>query len=231
MPKSHDRLQALADKLERDGSDPLRLEVVRRAERFKRSWIELASALADAREQRAFERWGYADLHEYCQKELALRPATVDKLLLSYGTVRTHAPQMLKAQHHEVPSLESVDYFARAIAATERPSRRLDAPEPAVLDQLRTAVFDQGRSLPELRGEFGPLLHPKAELSAREEARKRARAAAQRVLELLPELRGVSEARVGRVTAALEALINDLDALDAARAKPAARTASKKVRA
>jgi len=160
---SSSRLDALADRLEQAGDDPFRVTMLRCAQRFKRSWLELATALSELQNRRAFDRWGYADLHEYCQKELSIRPGTVDKLLLSYGTVQRHAPEVLATdrERRDVPSFDAVDYFAKAIGREEAAGQRLDA-APEVIDKLRAAVFEEGRSLPELRGRFGPLLRPKA---------------------------------------------------------------------
>jgi hypothetical protein len=211
---SLDRLDVLADKLERSGDDPFRLTVVRCAQRFKRSWLELATALSELQARRGYERWGYSDLHDYCQKELSIRPSTVDKLLLSYGTVQRHAPEVLEPSRapRDIPSFDAVDYFARAIGREETaPGKRLDA-APEVIDKLRAAVFDEGRSLPELRGEFGPLLRPKA--TETDEPSSRARATATRLIGLLDQLKDqLTEARIGRTLAALEALVRDLDAL------------------
>lgn len=214
VSETHDRLEALADQLERAGDDPFRVTLLRCAQRFKRSWLELAKVLSELQSRRAFDRWGYADLHEYCQKELSIRPSTVDKLLLSYGTVQRHAPEVLmpSRERGEVPSIDAVDYFARAIGREEAAAgKRLDA-APEVIDKLRAAVFEEGRSLPELRAEFSPLLRPKAQEA--DDAAARARAAAQRLLGLLPNVPGLTEARMARTCAALEALVRDLDALE-----------------
>jgi hypothetical protein len=225
---SLDRLDVLADKLEQSGDDPFRLTLVRCAQRFKRSWLELATALHELQARRGFERWGYSDMHDYCNKELSIRPSTVDKLLLSYGTVQRHAPEMLEPSRapRDVPSFDAVDYFARALGREEAPGKRLDA-APEVIDKLRAAVFDEGRSLPELRGEFGPLLRPKA--AETDEPASRARATAARLLGLLEQLKEqLTEARIGRTAAALEALVRDLDALaphKPERAETANRTA------
>lgn len=222
MPRSHDRLETLADQLEHTGDDPARLTLVRCAQRFKRSWLELATALSELQNRRGFERWGYTDLHEYCQKELSIRSGTVDKLLLSFGTVQRYAPDVLEPgrARHETPSFDTVDYFARAIGREESAGKRLDA-APEVMEKLRAAVFEEGRSLPELRGEFGPLLRPKT--TETDEVPQRARATATRLLGLLPQIPGLTEARVGRVSAALESLVRDLDAMDPEKATAKSR--------
>lgn len=219
VSESHDRLEALADRLEQAGDDPFRVTLLRCAQRFKRSWLELARVLNELQARRAFDRWGYADLHEYCQKELSIRPSTVDKLLLSYGTVQRHAPEVIeavesgRAQRADVPSFDAVDYFARAIGREESAGKRLDA-APEVIDKLRAAVFEEGRSLPELRGEFGPLLRPKT--NEADDAASRARTAAQKLLTLLPNVPGLTEARMARTCAALEALLRDLGEMEPA---------------
>jgi hypothetical protein len=227
---THDRLEALADRLEQSGDDPFRVTLLRSAQRFKRSWLELAKALHELQSRRAFDRWGYADLHEYCQKELSIRPSTVDKLLLSYGTVQRHAPEVLapSRERAEVPSFDAVDYFARAIGREESAGKRLDA-APEVIDKLRAAVFEEGRSLPELRGEFGPLLRPKA--AEADDAVSRARTTAQRLLTLLPNVPGITEARMARTCAALEALVRDLEAMEPEKEKAEAVSAPRVARA
>lgn len=233
MPRSHKKLDALAEMLERTGDDPVRLGLVQRAQRFKRSWVDLGEALTRLRESRGYEAWGYADLHEYCAKELSIKGATVDKLVLSFATLERHAPEVLDRDGvaRNIPSLEAVDYFNRALGTDQRPGpfRRLDARDDMV-EQLRSAVFEEGQSVRELRERFNPVLHDKPEASEAHELLRKARALTDKLTQLLPELRGLTEARIGRVIAALEALTRDLDALEAVAAKGEAKPAPKRGR-
>jgi hypothetical protein len=232
MPRTNQKLDALAAMLERTGDDPLRLDLVQRAQRFKRSWVELGEALTRLRNTRGYAAWGYADLHEYCMKELAIKPVTVDKLVLSFATVQQHAPEVLAHDGvaRNIPSIDAVDYFNRALGSDERPGpfRRLDAADDMV-EQLRSAVFDQGQGVRELRERFNPVLRPKAEADGddEDEAFKKVRALSTRLCSLMPEVEGLTEARVGRVTAALEALIRDLDVLEAEASKRKSRRAAR----
>lgn len=222
MSQRHDALEALADQLERTGGDPARVDIVRRAERFKRSWVELAEGLWALRKHRKYEAWGYAELHEYCQKELHIKPSTIDKLMLSYGTLREHAPDVLKRDGvaREIPSLEAVDYFSRVMPPAENDDedgsrssrRRLDAPA-AVIDELRSAVFDQTQSVGELRKRFDPILRPKPPGSEEAEAPRKLKALAEKLAEGVQSTPGLSEKRVARVMAMVEALVRDLDEL------------------
>ena len=216
MPSTHEKLEALADTLERHGEDPIRVEVVRRATRFKRSWVELAEALCGLRESRAFEAWGYGDLHEYCHKELAIKPSTADKLMMSFGTVQQHAPEVLERDGvaQQIPSPEAVDYFTRAMRDDDGGSaaRRLDAPKD-VIDQLRSAVFEEGSSVSELRQRFNPVLRPKPEGAEEKELLRKTRNAARKLSELVHQVGELSEARVARVDAVVEALLKDLERL------------------
>ena len=233
MSKGSDALEALADRLERNGGDPARVDIVRRAERFKRSWVELAEGLWSLRKHRRYEAWGYADLHEYCQKELHIKPVTIDKLMLSYGTLRSHAPEVLKRDgvSRDIPTLEAVDYFSRALPPSGEeaglPSgasrRRLDAPQ-SVLDELRSAVFDEGQSVGELRKRFDPILRPKSPEHEQADAPRRAKQLAERLAESVQQTPGLSEKRVARVMAMVEALVRDLDELIEKAPKAAART-------
>ncbi|MGD8859854.1 MAG: hypothetical protein PVI30_07570 [Myxococcales bacterium] len=214
MASTHERLEALADQLEAQGQDPRRVETVRCAQRFKRSWVELAAALCELRDTRAYEAWGFGDLHEYCHKELAIKPSTVDKLMLSFSTVQRYAPEVLQRDGvaQSIPSVEAVDYFTRAVKLEEDPraERRLDAPRD-VLQQLHSAVFQEGQSPTELRKQFNPILRPKPEGAAEKELLRKTRAAAQKLSTLVKQVDGLSEARVARVDAVVEALLRDLD--------------------
>jgi hypothetical protein len=219
MTTGHEQLSALIERLQR-GGDAERLDIVQRAQRFKRSWLELAEGLAVLRKSRAYERWGYADLHEYCQKELHLKPATIDKLVLSYGALRTHAPEVLKHDGlaREIPSLESVDYFSRTMGVRDSDDesaparRRLDAPK-AVLEELRSAVFDRAEPVGELRKRFDPIFKPKREGDVEQEVLRKTRTLAEKLAEAVQSAPGITDKRVARVVAMVEALVRDLDEL------------------
>jgi hypothetical protein len=233
VPRTGTRLDDLEEVLARAGDDPERLTLVQRAQRFKRSWVELAQSLAALRASRSYERWGFADLHEYCAKELAVKPVTVDKLLLSLNTVQRHAPEVLERDGvaRSIPSLEAVEYFGRAIGTDDRPgpARRLDAPD-SVIDELRSAVFDENQGVRELRQRFTPALHPeRAERDEEDELVRRAQQASERLRLMVQDIPGLTEARIARVTAALEAFERDLASLHPA--KEAARSAKKPGRA
>ena len=217
MSKGHEVLEALADRMEQGGSDPVRVDIVRRAQRFKRSWVELAEGLTALRKSRRYEQWGYTDLGDYCQKELHIKSATLDKLVLSYGALRTHAPEVLRRDgvSREIPSLEAVDYFSRAVGSEDGPvkdKRRLDAPRE-VLDELRAAVFEEARSVGELRKRFDPILRPKSASEEAADGLRKLKALAERVTASVQTTEGLSEKRVGRVLAVMEALIRDVEEL------------------
>ena len=229
VPRRETKLDALEAMLARAGEDPERLELVQRAQRFKRSWIELAEALAGLRASRSYERWGYGDLHEYCGKELSIKAATVDKLLLSLGTMQRHAPDVLERDGvaRPIPSLDAVEYFGRALGTEERPgpARRLDAPDELIAE-LRSAVFDENQGVRELRQRFTPALHPERPVrDEEEEIVRRAQQASERLRLLVHDVPGLTEARIARVIAALEAFERDLAALQPS--KEAARSARK----
>ena len=228
MSKGHEVLEALADRIENTGGDPVRVDIVRRAQSFKRSWLELAEGLTRLRKSRQYEQWGYSDLYDYCQKELHIKAATLDKLMLSYGALREHAPEVLRRDgvSREIPSLEAIDYFSRAMGPAngeDDPSpRRLDAPR-AVIDELRSAVFDEGRSVGELRKRFDPIFRPKDEQDEYADQLHKLKALAQRLSSSVQGVEGLTEKRVARVVAAVEALTRDVDELLEKAPKPRAR--------
>lgn len=223
MAKGTKKIDDLAELLERTGGDAQRLEVVRRTQKFKRSWIELAEALIKVRAGRAYERWGYSDFYAYCTQELTLKRATVDKLTVSYSTIERHAPEVLEwdGVARTIPSVEAIDYFSRAIgdgpandAEDEPPSKkRPPAPPAEVLGELRSAVFDEGQPVAELRKRFDPVLHPRPKGADRLDLLNKASAAARKLAELLPDIDGLPEKRVRRLEEELGALRDDIEAL------------------
>jgi hypothetical protein len=201
-----DELERRGERLRRQGADPLRLQLLERARRFKRSWIEMAEALCELRSTRAHEAWGFKDLYDYCDKELFIKRATVDKLLVSFGVVQRHAPTLLAPDSEApMPDYDTVDYFARAEAA----HGDRGGPSDEVLAELRQAVFDEARPLGALRRQFNPVIFAKDEEESSRERLERADAAARRLLDLLPDLE-VSDTRRVQVETALEALRRDL---------------------
>jgi hypothetical protein len=223
MSKGHEQLQELVERLERGGDDE-RLDIVRRAQRFKRSWVELAEGIAKLKKSRAYERWGYASLEEYCGKELHIRENTMAKLTLSYGALREHAPEVLKRDGvvREIPPLDAVEYFAKAFRSDDEDgapaTRRLDAPK-SVIDELRSAVFDEGSTVTALRKRFDPILNPKAANDEAGESLRKLKAVAERLAQGVQGVEGLSDARVARVLAVVEALVRDLDEM-IAKAEP-----------
>jgi hypothetical protein len=212
-----DKIDALLRRLERTGADAQRLEALRCAQRFKRSWVELAGKLVEIRRERAHEAWGYDDFHRYCAEELSLRRATVDKLTVSFSTLERVAPQVLQwdGLAKTIPSYEAVGYLSKAMGAGddddgERPGGSQDR---AVIKQLREAVFDEGQTVGELRKRFDPLLFPKPKGSEALEHVLRASALARKLVEVLPEIEGLSGKRVAALEQALGTLRQELDAI------------------
>ena len=155
MSRVEERLEATARILAEQGDDGQRLELVQRARRFKRSWVEMAEGLLYVRQQRSYKRWGFEDFYDYCAQELQLRTATVDKLTGSYSTIRDHAPEVLRRDGvaRSIPSVDAVDYFARALEPANDGESETD-PDPEVISQLRHAVFEDNKPVQSLRRQF-----------------------------------------------------------------------------
>jgi hypothetical protein len=211
------QLDDRATMLAQQGADPLRLEMVRLARSFKRSWLEMAEALVRLRDSRAYEGWGYDDLYAYCADELFIKKRTVEKLTGSYVALERHAPAALHGHDHaqvQMPSWDALDYYARAVGEGESPGASPPPhASPDVLDELKQAVFDEGAPISTLRRRFHSVLYAKSADQQELEALESAVAAARRLASLLPAINGLSAARVSQVAEALEALQRDLDEL------------------
>lgn len=239
MAKATEKIDALLSRLEQTGADPQRLDALRCTQRFKRSWVELAQTLVEIRRASAYEAWGYDDFYRYCTQELFLKRATVDKLTLSYSTLKRLAPSVLQwdGVEREIPSYQAVDYFSKAMGSTDRGVRAANDATPAppppreVIKELRHAVFDEGQSVAELRRRFDPLLHPKPAGAEALDVINKAMAAARKLAQMLPDVDGLTEKRVASTEKALGALRQDLEQLAAPLRekleRPRKRTAKK----
>lgn len=205
------RLDALEEALKKGGADAARIAMVDVARRFKRSWLEMAGALSRLSMSESFLEWGYGDLYEYASLELMLKRPTVEKLLVSYGVLRRHAPDVLERDGVErsIPSIDSVAYFGKALrqgaANDEAPE-----PDPEVVEELRRAVFDEGKPVAVLRRTLGPLLYPKKPGAEQVEAVEKIFNAAQRLEKQVAALEGLSPARKDHTLKALAGLTKEL---------------------
>jgi hypothetical protein len=220
---THQRLGDLAEALEAEGADELRVHVVRRARDFKRSWVMMAEALVEVRNRESYLDWGYENFYSYCSLELQLKQATADKLTGSYVALKRHAPSVLKRDglNEHIPTCDAVDYFARAL---QKGPGNDDEHEPAVdrgvVDELRHAVFEEGAPVTELRKRFNPLFHPKPEGTQQIDTIRRATAAARRLERMIEEIDGLRRPTLRATLDSLEALREELtDLLERTKAR------------
>jgi hypothetical protein len=191
------------------GADPLRIEILQRARRFKRSWIEMAEALLKVKASGVFESWGYADLYAYCDEELLIKRRTVDKLTGSLSTIQQHAPQVLSDDRDTpIPNYDAVEYFKKVIEAPESSPH-----DPEMMEELRTAVFDEGTPANLLRKQFNPIFFAKTNEDVRLDALLKVKNTAERLERLLSDVDGITEGSVTKVSTALEGLNAELDKL------------------
>jgi hypothetical protein len=224
---THQRLGDLAEALEAEGADELRVHVVKRAQGFKRSWVLMAEALVEVRNREAYLDWGYQDFYSYCSYELQLKQATADKLTGSYIALERHAPSVLKRDglNERIPTCDAVDYFARALR--KGPSNDADDPAvaPEVVEELRHAVFEEGAPVSDLRKRFNPVLHPKPEGSEELDAIRRTTAGVRRLERSIEEIEGLRRSTLRSALEALETLREELTELLERRKEHYAKTA------
>ncbi|MGB5192688.1 MAG: hypothetical protein WBN70_06885 [Polyangiales bacterium] len=212
---THQRLGDLAEALEAEGADELRVHVVRRAREFKRSWVMMAEALVEVRNRESYLDWGYEDFYSYCSLELQLKQATADKLTGSYVALKRHAPSVLKRDglNERIPTCDAVDYFAKALQKNPGNDDGERAIAEEVVDELRHAVFEEGAPVSDLRKRFNPVFNPKPEGAEQMDTLRRTTAAVRRLERTIEEIEGLPRSTVRASLDALEALREDLTAL------------------
>ena len=185
--------------------DPERAELVRRARRFKSSWIELAQALTEARKNGRWKTWGFESFEDYARLELHLRQETVDKLTGSYSFLQRRAPAVLSRDGLEapLPSYQAIDFLRRA-------EEREDAPEEAV-EAIRRKVIDEAVPLMQVARQYKDVVFPIDEKTRKKQDAAGVRNVAKRLRELLAETRAVPRRLAGEVSESLDKLLEALD--------------------
>ena len=212
---THQRLGDLAEALEAEGADELRVHVVRRAREFKRSWVMMAEALVEVRNRESYLEWGYEDFYTYCSLELQIKQATADKLTGSYVALKRHAPSVLKRDglNERIPTCDAVDYFAKALHKSPSNDSEERAVDQEVVNELRHAVFEEGAPVSDLRKRFNPVFNPKPEGAETIDTIRRATATIRRLERTIEDIDGLRRSTVRTSLDALESLREELTEL------------------
>jgi hypothetical protein len=181
--------------------DPERAELLRRARRFKASWIELAEALTRARRERRWTEWGYDSFEAYAKEELRLRQETVDKLTGSYSFLKRRAPAVLErdALREPIPSYQAVDFLRRAETSSEAPRDAVEA--------IRRKVLDEAAPVASVSRAYGDVVFPQDESTRRARDIAGLKNVAKRLRELLSGTHAVPRKLAVEVTEALSKLL------------------------
>lgn len=173
----------MEDKMLAVAGDPERVDVIGKARHFKRTWIELAEALTGVYERESWVRWGYDSFEEYCRRELHIKKGTVAKLLGSFRFLQSDAPTFLERSLREpaapVPSLQAIDFLARA---AER-----GAADSDTMEEMKRAAFDDGADAPVLSRRFKEVAFPVDESERRDKLRGQLTSTARRLATLIAE--------------------------------------------
>ncbi len=185
MAKQSQAEKDIERRMQDHAGDSERVDVLERAGRFKRSWVELGEVLADVRNRDSFDRWGFSSFGEYCRAELHLRKATADKLTASFGYLTQHAPHILKRDgvSEQIPHPDTVAALAKARDTKGLPGQMFDA--------IQADVFSEDVSPSSLARKFKEAVG-ETETKQQGEIRKaqRAETLARRLADLLADLQG-----------------------------------------
>ena len=94
-----------------------RRRVLEGARRFKAAWVEFGRLLSEVKREGLWREWGYPSFERYCAKELFIRPATAEKLTMSYGFLERHEPELARPRGDpKAPPFEVIEVLSRAEA-------------------------------------------------------------------------------------------------------------------
>jgi hypothetical protein len=126
--------QKIATRMEGLPPGSRRREVMDVARRFKSAWVELAKALVEVKREELWQAWGYSSFDSYCGKELFLRKATVEKLLLSFGFLERNEPALTQPRAAPAPAFEVIEVLSRAEAQGRLPREGYQEIREEILD-------------------------------------------------------------------------------------------------
>ncbi len=155
MTAAAEKLAARADDLPEGSARRLVLEGARR---FKAAWVDFGRQLAQVRHEELWKEWGYPSFDRYCAKELFIRPATAEKLTVSYGFLERHEPALARGGDAKAPPFEVIEVLSRAEAAGRLSQEGWRELRDEVLDRPPTPAA-MNRKLAE---RFGPPPTPAA---------------------------------------------------------------------
>lgn len=195
---------ALADAERAHADDPERAELLRRARRFKASWVELGEALTAIKRSGGFRAWGYDSFEAYAKNELRLRGETADKLTGSFAFLQKRAPAVLSRDplRDPFPSYQAVDFLRRAEASE-------DAPRDAVAE-IRRRVIEEAAPVSAVSRAYRDVVFPTSETERRTRDAAGVRNVAKRLRELLDETEAVPRKLSREVAGALDRLLEAL---------------------
>jgi hypothetical protein len=191
--------------------DPERAEMIKTARLFKSSWLELAEALSRNRRAGAWRRWGFESFEQYAKLELHLRPETVEKLTGSFAFLQKRAPEVLARDgiSSPIPSYQAVDFLRRAEESEDA--------TPDVVQALTRKVLADAAPLSAVSREYKDVVFPISDEDRSVRDAATLKAAAARLRDLLPETKAVPKKLANEVAAAVERV---LEALEARQPKP-----------
>jgi hypothetical protein len=197
------------------GNDAERVDVLRKARRFKTSWVELAETLSRVLTNQRWKYWGYATFEDYCRKELHLRRETAYKLTGSYAFLKKRAPDALERDGaaEPLPPLDSVEFLRKASERAAEPSA--EVPEES-LRELERAVVEQGAPVATLRRKYKEVFFPTGDDEREVREKQQVLAAAKRLAQALAETKAVPRALAEDVEEQLGRLVQVLSAEAAA---------------
>lgn len=111
-------LSRLDKKLEDLSPESTRYKVIVAVRSFRSNWVELGKLLNDVAYGGDYKEWGYEEFEVYCARELGLKKATVQKLMVSYNYMKSYAPDRLeirdKDRGYDVPDYQTVELLNQA---------------------------------------------------------------------------------------------------------------------
>jgi hypothetical protein len=133
-------VERLASRAEDLPEGSVRRRVLEGARRFKAAWVELGRLLCEVKRESLWREWGYPSFDRYCAKELFIRPATAEKLTMSFGFLERHEPDLARGKGEPAPPFEVIEVLSRAEAAGRLSDSSWRELRDEVLDRPPTAA-------------------------------------------------------------------------------------------
>lgn len=151
--------------------DRMREDILEFSKDFKTSWVRLGQSLYSIYRDKHYHAWGFEKFEHYTEKEVGIKKSLAMKLVKTYIFLEEDEPAYLDgAFKDERDAMQVPGYEEIAVLRSAKRNKELNKDD---YKQLRTAIFEKGKSAGDARKDLTAMMKEREVLDPDEERDKR----------------------------------------------------------